>query len=121
MVYFYYYRNYSNACMLLYIHSKKKRFFTEPKKGSYSRHTVRSFYGSVKVRFRTNPFSDNSKKGFRRNGFVQNLLKIIPKKVSYLTKVPSKISFNLLLPSAVCTLFEYFLKPEYVIHQMNQE
>ena len=107
--------------IVTHIHSKKNRFFTEPKKGSYPRYTVRSFFGFVKVRFRINPLHENSKKGFRSNGFVQNLLEIIQKKVSYPTKVPLKISFNPLLPPAVCTLFEYFSKPEYGIRQMNQK
>jgi hypothetical protein len=100
---------------------KKKGFLQNLKKVLILGTPSDPFFGFVKVRFRTNPFHDNSKKGFCSNGFVKNLLKIIPKKVSYPTKVPSKISFNLLVPSAVCTLFEYFSKPEYGIHQMNQK
>ncbi|CAF4862902.1 unnamed protein product, partial [Rotaria magnacalcarata] len=33
--------------------------------------------------------------------------------------IRGSVDFNRLVPSGVCTLFEYFSKPEYGIHQMN--
>ncbi|CAF5007030.1 unnamed protein product, partial [Rotaria socialis] len=36
-------------------------------------------------------------------------------------EITGGFGFNPVLSPAVCTLFEYFSKPEYGIHQMNQK
>ncbi|CAF3383026.1 unnamed protein product, partial [Rotaria socialis] len=41
--------------------------------------------------------------------------------VGSIMEITGGFGFNPVLSPAVCTLFEYFSKPEYGIHQMNQK
>ncbi|CAF4101051.1 unnamed protein product [Rotaria magnacalcarata] len=52
---------------------------------------------------------------------VLNCFKYKNSDVVAMMEITSDFGFNPVLPPPLCTLFEYFSKPEYGIHQMNQK
>ncbi|CAF4173132.1 unnamed protein product, partial [Rotaria magnacalcarata] len=51
---------------------------------------------------------------------LKRSFRLILFQVGSIMEITGGFGFNPVLSPAVCTLFEYFSKPEYGIHQMNQ-